>query len=223
MYLTKRNLTLVGVSKAAAQLEGSKIFSARINQEFGIPQPYYEAFSRIEDAVAALRSGRFTRPVIKADGFAAGKGVVLPDSLAEAEAAVRRMMTESVFGEAGRNIVIQERVDGVEFSLMALVDGCDVQCFPAIQDHKRIGEGDTGENTGGMGAYAPVPDDLIPPSVIRDAELRIVRPLVAGMAKRGIRYQGILFAGVMATAAGPTVSGSDRRTARSACRHPRRR
>jgi phosphoribosylamine--glycine ligase len=198
-------LPLVGVSKAAAQLEGSKVFSAEINDELGIPQPYFEAFWRCEDAIAALRSGRFTRPVIKADGLAAGKGVVLPDSPEEAEDAARRMMSDLVFGEAGRRIVIQERVDGVEFSLMALVDGLNVQMFPPVQDHKRIGEGDAGENTGGMGAFAPVPDSLIPAGVVREAELRIIRPLVAGMARRGTPFQGILFAGVMATANGPSV------------------
>lgn len=198
-------LPMVGVSQVAAKLEGSKIFSARINQELGIPQPSFETFSGPDAAVAALRSGRFRNPVIKADGLAAGKGVMLPDSLEESEDAVRWMMVDRVFGDAGREIVIQERLTGVEVSLMALVDGCDVQYFPPVQDHKRIGEGDVGENTGGMGAYAPVPASLISASVVHEADRRIVQPLVAGMAKRGTPYQGVLFAGVMATADGPQV------------------
>ena len=143
--------------------------------------------------------------MIKADGLAAGKGVVLPESIEEAEATARAMMREGVFGEAGRRIVIQERIDGAEFSLMALVDGRDFQVFPIAQDHKRIGEGDTGPNTGGMGAYAPVPAAIIPASVVRQAETTILRPLIDGMARRGSPIQGILFAGLMVTADGPKV------------------
>jgi phosphoribosylamine--glycine ligase len=198
-------LPLAGVSKETARLEGSKVFAAQVNRELGIPQPQSEEFDDLDHAVAALRSGRFARPVIKADGLAAGKGVVLPDTLDEAEDAARAMLRDGIFGEAGRRIVIQERLEGVEFSLMALVDGRDFQTFPIAQDHKRIGEGDTGPNTGGMGACAPVPPSVIPPSVVRRAEAAILRPLIDGMARRGAPIQGILFAGLMATAGGPQV------------------
>jgi len=201
----RAGLPMVGPSAAAARLEGSKIFSAQINREFGIPQPRFEAFSDLDSAVDAIRSRRFRNPVVKADGLAGGKGVALPESLEDAAGAIRSMMADLVFGDAGRQIVIQERVDGVEFSLMALVDERDIQFFPPIQDHKRIGEGDAGDNTGGMGAYAPVPETLLPTSVVRAAERTIALPLVAGMARRGTPFQGILFVGIIAGSDGPQV------------------
>ena len=198
-------LPLAGPSGEAAKLEGSKIFSAETNRAFGIPQPYFEAFDDLAAALVAVRSGRFKHPVIKADGLAAGKGVALPESSDEAENAVRRMMADRIFGSAGARIVIQERAAGVEFSLTALCDGRNVQYLPLAQDHKRIGEGDTGENTGGMGVYAPLPASMISGEVIRRAQAAIVQPLIEGMARRGTPFQGILFVGVIATADRPLV------------------
>ncbi|MDX1932552.1 MAG: phosphoribosylamine--glycine ligase, partial [Capsulimonadales bacterium] len=139
--------------------------------------------------------------VIKADGEAAGKGVVVAQDYAEADAAIHRMMEKRVFGASGETVVIEECLFGQEISVMAFVDGETVVPMVGVQDHKRIGEGDTGSNTGGMGAYAPVP--IATPELVEDIKVRILQPAVHAVRETGIPYRGILYAGVMVTASGP--------------------
>jgi phosphoribosylamine--glycine ligase len=191
-----------GPSAAAARLEGSKTFTKEICDAAGIPTAAWERF---EDAAAAreMVRRRGTPIVVKADGLAAGKGVVVAATVAEAEAAITAFMEEGSLGESGRTVVIEECLFGEEVSLFALCDGMHAIPLGAAQDHKRVGDGDTGPNTGGMGAYSP------PPALTLDLELeamgRIIRPALAEMARRGTPFRGILFAGLMLTEAGPKL------------------
>jgi phosphoribosylamine--glycine ligase len=191
-----------GPSAAAARLEGSKSFAHEICDAAGIPAARYEAF---DDARAArefvLRRG--APLVVKADGLAAGKGVVVAATEAEALEAVDAMMTRRLLGDAGGRVVIEECLVGREASLFALCDGTDAIPFGAAADHKRAGEGDTGPNTGGMGACSPVPG--FSPEMQAQAMDEIVRPALAEMARRGAPFRGVLFAGLMLTDSGPRL------------------
>jgi phosphoribosylamine--glycine ligase len=154
--LRERGIAVFGPSRAAAQLEGSKAFSKRLSQRQGIPTSPFEVFSDADAAAAFIRA--HPRPlVVKADGLCAGKGVVVAKDAEEAVAAARWMLSGEAFGDAGRTIVVEERVEGSEASIHAICDGTRYVLLPAVQDHKRIGEGDSGANTGGMGAYGPTP------------------------------------------------------------------
>ncbi len=195
-------LACCGPGAAAAQLEGSKSFTKEIATAAGIPTARYESVETEAAALACLR--RFGAPVVvKADGLAAGKGVVVAATLAEAEAAVFAMLRDRSLGAAGQRLVIEECLTGPEASLFALCDGENAVLLGVAQDHKRAGEGDTGPNTGGMGAYTPVP--VMPPALTELAMARIVRPALAEMARRGMPFRGILFAGLMLTEAGPKL------------------
>jgi len=141
--------------------------------------------------------------VVKADGLAAGKGVVIAGSYAEAAQAIRQMMAEKAFGEAGATVLIEEFLEGEELSIHAVTDGKNLVILPGAQDHKRVGEGDTGPNTGGMGAYAPAPRAT--PELIREVKDRILIPTLQGLALQGIEYRGVLYAGLMLTTSGPKV------------------
>jgi phosphoribosylamine--glycine ligase len=191
-----------GPSAAAARLEGSKTFTKEVCDAAGIPTAAWERF---EDAAAAreMVRRRGAPIVVKADGLAAGKGVVVAATVAEAEAAITAFMEEGSLGESGRAVVIEECLFGEEVSLFALCDGMHAIPLGAAQDHKRVGDGDTGPNTGGMGAYSP------PPALTLDLELeamgRIIRPALAEMARQGAPFRGILFAGLMLTEAGPKL------------------
>ena len=191
-----------GPSAAAARLEGSKAFAHEICDAVGIPSARWEAF---DDPVAArdFVSRRGAPIVVKADGLAAGKGVVVSETEAEALAAIDAFMADRTLGDAGARVVIEEVLTGEEVSLFALCDGANAIFLGAAQDHKRLGEGDTGPNTGGMGAYSPPP--ALTPALQAVAMDTIVRPVLAEMARRGTPFRGILFAGLMLTDAGPSL------------------
>lgn len=191
-----------GPSRAAAQLEGSKTFTKEVCDAAGIPTAQWERFEEAEAARAFIRR-RGAPIVVKADGLAAGKGVVVAATEAEALAAIDAMMDARAFGEAGASVVIEECLVGEEISLFALCDGETAIPLGSAQDHKRVGEGDTGPNTGGMGAYAPAP--AFSPALEQAAMQRIIRPALAEMARRGTPFRGILFAGLMLTEDGPKL------------------
>jgi phosphoribosylamine---glycine ligase len=191
-----------GPSMAAAQLEGSKTFTKEIADAAGIPTAKWQRFEEAEVAREFIRR-RGTPIVVKADGLAAGKGVVVAANEAEALIAVDSIMERREFGESGAAVVIEECLTGEEVSLFALCDGQSAVLLGSAQDHKRVGDGDTGPNTGGMGAYAPVP--AFPPAAEQAAFDRIIRPAMAEMARRGTPFRGVLYAGLMLTADGPKL------------------
>ncbi len=191
-----------GPNAAAARLEGSKSFTKEICDAAGIPTAAWRRFTDAAAARAYLATLK-DPPVVKADGLAAGKGVVVAATHAEARAAIADFMEVGRLGAAGRELVLEERLIGEEASLFALCDGEHAIAFGAAQDHKAVGEGDTGPNTGGMGAYGPPP--ALTPALEQAAMERIVRPALAEMARRGTPFRGILFAGLMLTADGPKL------------------
>jgi phosphoribosylamine--glycine ligase len=188
-----------GPTAAAAQLEGSKTFCKTLAEEAGIPTALWESFEDADQARAFVRR-RGAPIVVKADGLAAGKGVVVAHTVEAAEAAIAAMMEQSSLGQAGARVVIEECLTGEEVSLFALCDGADAIFLGAAQDHKRAGDNDTGPNTGGMGAYTPVP--AFPPTLVDHAMDGIIRPALAAMAARGTPFRGILFAGLILTETG---------------------
>ncbi|RVT92736.1 phosphoribosylamine--glycine ligase [Sphingomonas crocodyli] len=190
-----------GPTKAAAQLEGSKGFTKDLCARENIPTAAYKRFANVDSAKAALPD--FGLPVvIKADGLAAGKGVVIAETSADAEAALEDMF-DGGFGAAGAEVVIEEFLTGEEASFFALTDGKTVVPFGSAQDHKRVGDGDVGPNTGGMGAYSPAP--VLTPELEARAMAEIVEPTVRAMAAAGMPYAGVLYAGLMLTADGPKL------------------
>ena len=190
-----------GPSKAAARLEGSKGFTKDLCAEFSIPTGAYGRFKDATGAKAYLAHAPLPI-VVKADGLAAGKGVVIAPTRAEAGAAVDACFA-GAFGTAGAEVVIEAFLDGEEASFFALCDGVNVLPLATAQDHKRVGEGDTGPNTGGMGAYSPAP--VMTPAMVERTMAEIIRPTVAGMARRGSPFKGVLFAGLMITREGPKL------------------
>ncbi|MEP3052034.1 MAG: phosphoribosylamine--glycine ligase [Erythrobacter sp.] len=199
--LRAAGLAVFGPSKAAAQLEGSKGFTKDLCERAKIPTAGYVRTATLDAAIAAL--DRFEAPyVLKADGLAAGKGVVIAQSKQEAEAALSDMFGGR-FGAAGAEVVIEEFMRGEEASFFALTDGKNVVPFGTAQDHKRVGEGDTGPNTGGMGAYSPAP--VLTPELQRIVMESIIVPTVNTMAAEGMPYSGVLYAGLMLTATGPKL------------------
>ncbi len=190
-----------GPSKVAAQLEGSKAFTKELCRKMEISTAAYEQFSDAEAAKDYLRTQKMPI-VIKADGIAAGKGVIIAETLDEAKAAVDEMFGGK-FGEAGASIVIEEFMEGEEASFFALTDGAGILPLATAQDHKRVGEGDVGPNTGGMGAYSPAP--VMTEEMIAATMTRIIEPTVRGLADAGIPYRGVLYAGLMITDEGPKL------------------
>ena len=189
-----RGLKIFGPTKEAAQLESSKDFSKRFMTRHQIPTAEFETFSDVAAAHAYVK--RKGAPiVIKADGLAAGKGVVVAMSLDEAHAAIDDMLASNKLGEAGARVVIEEFLDGEEASFIVMVDGKNVLALASSQDHKRIGDGDTGPNTGGMGAYSPAP--VVTPEIHAKVMREIILPTVRGMEADGIPYTGFLYAGLM--------------------------
>ena len=191
-----------GPSKAAAQIEGSKDFAKQLMDRHNIPTAQYKTFSDLEMAQDYVHE-HGAPIVIKADGLAAGKGVTVAMDEHTAQRALEDIFIDHRFGSAGAKVVIEDFLDGQEFSLMSFVNGTDFWPMPISQDHKRAHDGDEGPNTGGMGAYSPVPQ--IPQSVVDEAIEKIVRPTVEGMAEEGTPFTGILYAGLIATADGPKV------------------
>ncbi len=187
-------LTIFGPSKGAAQLEGSKAFTKDFLARHNIPTAEYQNFTEIEPALAYVRE-KGAPIVVKADGLAAGKGVIVAMTLQEAEDAIRDMLAGNAFGDAGSRVVIEEFLDGEEASYIVMVDGKDVAAFATSQDHKRAGDGDSGPNTGGMGAYSPAP--VVTPDIHQRIMDEVINPTVAGMAAEGYPYVGFLYAGLM--------------------------
>lgn len=194
-----QGLTIFGPSQAAAQLEGSKAFTKDFLARQNIPSAAYENFTEVEPALAYLRQ-KGAPIVVKADGLAAGKGVIVAMTLAEAEAAVVDMLSGNAFGDAGSRVVIEDFLDGEEASFIVMVDGEHVLPMATSQDHKRVGDGDTGPNTGGMGAYSPAP--VVTPEVHNRIMEQVIMPTVRGMAAEGNVYKGFLYAGLMIDKAG---------------------
>jgi phosphoribosylamine--glycine ligase len=200
--LIAAHLPVYGPKADGARLEASKTFTKRLLLKYRIPTAAAGFFSEVAPALAYLR----TRPVpivIKADGLAAGKGVIVAQSAAEAEAAVREMLDGGRFGAAGRQLLIEDCLFGEETSILVVVSGRDYVILPTSQDHKRIGDGDTGPNTGGMGTYSPA--DVVTPALLERIDREIVRPSVEAIAAEGIAFCGTLFIGIMLTADGPSV------------------
>lgn len=191
--------TIFGPTQAAAQLEGSKAFTKDFLARHAIPTAEYQNFTEIEPALAYVRE-KGAPIVVKADGLAAGKGVIVAMTLQEAEDAIRDMLAGNAFGDAGSRVVIEEFLDGEEASFIVMVDGKNVAPFATSQDHKRAGDGDSGPNTGGMGAYSPAP---VVTQEIHDRVMKeVIMPTVEGMAAEGNPYVGFLYAGLMIMADG---------------------
>ena len=193
-YFAQRNLRCFGPSAGAAQLEGSKAFTKDFLARHQIPTGAYANFTEVEPALAYLRE-QGAPIVVKADGLAAGKGVIVAETLERAEEAVTDMLSGNAFGDAGCRVVIEEFLEGEEASFIVMVDGANVLPMATSQDHKRIGEGDIGPNTGGMGAYSPAPvvNDVIHQRIMDE----VIMPTVRGMAAEGNDYTGFLYAGLM--------------------------
>ena len=195
---------IVGPTKAAAALESSKSFAKDVMDRFHVPTARFETCDSAQAAHAVIASGRLGYPlVLKADGLAAGKGVVIALDRSSAEAAVRDAMVERRFGDAGNRVVLEEFLAGEEASYFVLADGTDFVPLSSAQDHKRIFDNDQGPNTGGMGAFAPSP--LMTPAMEERVDAEIVRPVLNGMAREGCPFRGFLYVGLMLTSAGPKV------------------
>jgi phosphoribosylamine--glycine ligase len=200
--MLSQGFAVFGPTKAAAEIETSKAFSKELMREAGVPTARAIITTEVDRAQKAVRA--FGTPiVVKASGLAAGKGVIICNSIAEAEAAIDSMLVGGAFGVAGSEVLIEEFMEGEELSLFALTDGKRVLPLPAAQDHKRLLDGDRGPNTGGMGAYAPV--SLSSPALIEDVLQRVLQPTVDALAARGRPFTGLLYAGLMLTRDGPKV------------------
>ena len=202
--LDEAGVPVVGPSKAAARLEGSKAFAKDVMARHGVPTAASRTFGL--GAVDEARAYVEARPlpvVLKADGLAAGKGVVVAETREAARDALAGMLEDGAFGAAGSTVVVEDFLEGEEASVFVLTDGRDYVVLPPAQDHKRIGEGDTGPNTGGMGAYAPAP--VVTPDLLARVEAEVVRPTLDGMRAEGHPYRGVLYVGLMITADGPQV------------------
>jgi phosphoribosylamine--glycine ligase/phosphoribosylformylglycinamidine cyclo-ligase len=191
-----------GPNAAAARMEGSKTFSKDFMKKFNIPTARYENFTSYDAARQHLDQIDY-RVVIKADGLAAGKGVLIPLTTAEAQAGLKEIMLDKEFGDAGNSVVIEEYLEGDEVSILSLSDGHAILSLPPAQDHKRIGDGDTGPNTGGMGTYAPTP--IATPELLKELDRTVLQPTIDGMREDGMKFVGCLFTGFMLTKSGPRV------------------
>ena len=200
--LAEKKIKCFGPTKAGAQLEADKAFSKKMMRDASIPTAEGRTFTNIKSALAFVESR--TEPlVVKAAGLAKGKGVIVCSDPVEAIDAVRLIMEKKAFGDAGNSVVIEERLDGPEISLFAFVDGRNAYILEGAQDHKRIGDGDTGPNTGGMGAYSPAP--MLTDAIITRCEREVIVPLLDTLQRHEIDFRGMLFTGLMLTAGGPKV------------------
>ncbi|WP_444940112.1 phosphoribosylamine--glycine ligase [Microbulbifer sp. ZKSA004] len=193
-FFNARGLAIFGPSKGASQLEGSKAFTKDFLERHKIPTAAYRNFTEVEPAVAYIRE-RGAPIVVKADGLAAGKGVIVAETEEQAELAVRDMLSGNAFGKAGCRVVIEEFLQGEEASFIVMVDGENILPMATSQDHKRVGDGDTGPNTGGMGAYSPAP--VVTDTIYQRIMQEVIEPTVKGLASEGTPYTGFLYAGLM--------------------------
>ncbi len=200
--LTEQHVAAFGPSQAAAELETSKAFSKDLMQRLGVPTAEYETFTDYEAAQAYV-SEHGAPIVVKASGLAAGKGAVVCETEAEAQAALKEMMVDRVFGEAGNEVVIEEFLVGPEISIHVISDGESYVILPPSQDHKPVGEGNKGANTGGMGTVAPLPG--VSDELMQRIDREIVGPIIKGMAEAGTPYKGLLYPGLILTESGPKV------------------
>ncbi|MDX9754872.1 MAG: phosphoribosylamine--glycine ligase, partial [bacterium] len=200
-----QGVAVFGPSKTAAQLEGSKNFSRVLMKKYGIPTPEFHSFDDPAHAKKFVRklASKGKQSVVKADGLAAGKGAIVTATIDEADAAIDQCMVERKFGDAGDLVVVEERLCGPELSILAITDGQRMVILPPAQDHKPVGEGDTGLNTGGMGAYSPVP--IVNEDLMGRIRRTILEPTIKGMEAEGHPYSGVLYAGLMMTDQGPYV------------------
>ncbi len=198
----ERGLQVFGPNKKAAALEGSKVFAKDFMQEVGVPTAEYKVFTNPSLAIDYLKGNKFPI-VVKAEGLAAGKGVIIAENMEEAEIAVNNIMIDKVFGSAGNRLVVEEFLVGEEASLLAFTDGETIIPMVSAQDHKAAFDGDQGPNTGGMGAYAPAP--IVTPTLLKEVEENVFKPVIQGLKNRGIVYRGVLYAGLMLTMDGPKV------------------
>jgi len=198
----RAGLRIFGPTKAAAMIESSKIYAKQFMKTYHIPTAKAHSFDSIEKALGYARQQELPL-VIKADGLAAGKGVMIAHTLAQAEESIDQMMHSRVFGSAGEKIVIEAFLTGEEATILAFTDGRGVSLLPASQDHKRLGDGDQGANTGGMGAYAPAP--VVTPEIQGQVLRHIVKPTLHGLAEEGCPYKGVLYFGLMICKEGPRV------------------
>ncbi len=200
--LRAAGLDVFGPGADAARLESSKAFAKEFMSRHGIPTARHLATTSLEEAERAVR-GWGAAPVVKASGLAAGKGVAVCNTEEEALEAVRRSLSGGAFGEAGRRVVLEDRLEGEEASVFVVTDGARYHLLPGSQDHKRAFDGDRGPNTGGMGAYSPAP--VLTDAVLAEVENRMVRPTLNGLREEGMDFRGLLYLGVMVTAAGPQL------------------
>jgi phosphoribosylamine--glycine ligase len=191
----EKNLTIFGSSKEASQLEGSKVYMKNFLKKYNIPTAKYIETDNQDDAYKFIDEMEKLPIVVKADGLCAGKGVIIAQSKEEAKQTVTDMLSGTSFGDAGKKVIVEEFLDGYELSMFAICDGKDFVLLPAAQDHKRVGDGDTGPNTGGMGAYAPTP--LVDDELYQKVKDRVIKPTLIGMQKENAPYEGVLFIGVM--------------------------
>ncbi|MGH7999110.1 MAG: phosphoribosylamine--glycine ligase [Brasilonema sp.] len=197
-FLTSQGLKVFGPTKAGAQIEASKAWAKALMQEAGIPTARSAVFTEVAAAKSYVKA-QGVPIVVKADGLAAGKGVIVAETVEQAQAAIDAMFGGE-FGSAGKFVVIEECLTGQEVSILALTDGLTIRPLLSAQDHKRIGEGDTGENTGGMGAYAPAP--IATPELMAKIQARVLETAIATLRAKGIDYRGVLYAGLMITHSG---------------------
>ena len=191
---------IFGPNRAAARLEASKIFSKELMAKYKVPTPAFKIFDNLPEAQKYI--DKIGAPcVVKADGLAAGKGVVVAKTISEAKQAATAMMQERVFGTSGNKIIVEECLEGEEASIIIITDSKEVVALAASQDHKRVFDNDSGPNTGGMGAYSPAP--IVTPELFKEIMDRVIYPTISGLAKEGIDYRGVLYAGMMLTKDGP--------------------
>jgi len=198
-----QNLTIFGPSSVAAKLEGSKVYMKQILQKYNIPTASFIETSSQDEANNFIDATTKLPIVIKADGLCGGKGVIIATSKDEAKQTAKNMLSGKSFGNAGNKIIIEEYLDGYELSIFAVCDGENYIILPAAQDHKRVGDGDTGPNTGGMGAYAPTP--LVNDDIYKKLEDRVIKPTLDGMKKENAPFEGVLFIGIMVVDGEPIV------------------
>jgi len=198
----KNGLVIFGPTAAAARLEGSKVYMKNMLKKFNVPTAAFIETNSISEANNFIDTMQIPI-VVKADGLCAGKGVIIAQSKDEAKEAVSDMLNGVSFGDAGTNVVVEEFLDGYELSVFAICDGENYKVLPAAQDHKRVGNGDTGPNTGGMGAYAPTP--LVDDNIYKKIEERVIKPTLKGMKAEGAPFEGVLFIGVMVVRGEPII------------------
>lgn len=198
----KNGLKIFGPTKTAAQIEGSKVFSKNLMQKYGIPTAFYQSFTNKEDAKKYIK--KIGAPlVVKADGLAAGKGVIVCKTQKEALDAVHKILGEKEFGSAGTKIIIEECLEGEEASILCFTDGKTIIPMASAQDHKRVFDNDEGPNTGGMGTYSPAP--IVTDKLLAQVDRKILKPTILAMEKEGCPYSGVLYVGIMVTKDGPKV------------------